>query len=397
MRKIFIVMRHEFVALIIKPSFWIALIGVPIFMGVIMVVTLVSSTAATASALAARQSRAEMQGYVDYSGIVKQLPAGTRLKAYRDEAEARAALEAGAISGYFVVQPDYLQTGQVSYLSREFNPLDSPVEALEHVLNYNLLGGNASLLEAFESPVVLTSETATAPAEVKGGSGAPFPILPMAASIIFSVLLMTASGYLMQSVSTEKENRVIEVLMSSLSPTQLLAGKVLGLGLISLVQMALWLVSGLAALRFIPASALLGTVDAATVVAALVFFVLGYFIYAGLLAGLGALMPGMREASQYTFLIILPLLIPLYLNTTISLEPDGPVAVALSLIPFTAPVALIMRMTVTDVPAWQVLMATGLLVAAAVGVIWLAARLFRAQSLLRGTKPSLREIALALK
>lgn len=397
MRKILIVMRHEFVTLITRPSFWIALIGVPILMAVIMGVTLVSSVAATTSAIAARQNRASAYGYVDRSGIIRALPEGANLRAFDDEASARAALEAGEIVGYFVVSQDYIETGAVQYVSREFNPMDSPTDEFERALNYNLLGGDANRLAAFSAPVVIRAETPTAPAETKGGAGAPFPIIPLAVSVMFSVVLMTAAGYLMQSVSTEKENRVIEVLMSSLTPTELLAGKVLGLGLISLAQMTLWLLSGLAALRFIPAGASLGTVDGGTIVVALVFFVLGYFIYASLMAGLGALMPGAREAAQYTFFIILPLFTPLYLNTAISLEPDGPLAVALSLIPFTAPVAMVMRMTVTDVPAWQIILALVLLVAAVVVVISLAARVFRAQSLLRGTKPGLREIALALK
>ncbi len=398
MRKILIVMRHEFVMLITRPSFWIALIGVPILMAVIMGIAIVSSTAATASAIAARQNRADVQGYVDHSGIIRALPDGSNLRAFDDEAGARAALEAGAISGYFVVPRNYIETGAVQYVSSEFNPLDSPTDAFERTINYNLLGGDAALLSAFNSPVLIRTEMATAPAEAKGGNGgAPFPIIPMIVAIMFSIVLITAASYLMQSVTTEKESRVIEVLMSSLTPTQMLAGKVLGLGLIGLAQMALWLLSGLAALRFIPAGASLGTVDGGTIVVALVFFVLGYFIYASLMAGLGALMPGAREAAQYTFFIILPLFIPLYLNTAISLEPDGPLAVALSLIPFSAPVAMVMRMTATDVPAWQIILALVLLVAAVLAVITLAARVFRAQSLLRGTKPSLRDIALALK
>ena len=397
MSKILIVMRHEFLALVTKPSFWIGLIGVPIFMAVIMGITIVSSTAATASAIASRQNRSDVQGYVDFSEMIRAVPEGSTWRAFEDEAGAKAALEAGEISGYFVVPQDYVDTGNVRFVSKEFSPMDSPTGRFDSVLKYNLLGGDAERLAAFNTPVVIGTEVATAPPTTKGGSGAPFPIIPMAVAIMFSIVLVTAASYLMQSVTTEKENRVIEVLMSSVTPVQMLTGKVLGLGLIGLAQMALWLLSGLAALRFIPAGASLGTVDGGTIAVALVFFVLGYFIYASLLAGLGALMPGAREAAQYTFFVIVPLFIPLYLNTAISLEPDGPLAVVLSLIPFTSPVAMVMRMTGTDVPAWQIGLALALLVVAVVLVIVLASRLFRAQSLLRGTKPSLREVAMALR
>jgi ABC-2 type transport system permease protein len=189
----------------------------------------------------------------------------------------------------------------------------------------------------------------------------------------------------------------MEVLMSSMTPTQLLAGKVLGLGLVGLVQMALWLGSALTALNFIPAGVSLGVVTVEAVAVGLAFFLLGYFIYASLMAGLGALMPGSREAAQYTFFIILPMFVPLYLNTAIALEPDGPLATALSIIPFTSPVAMVMRMVSTDVPAWQIALALALSAVTVAAVIWVVSRIFRAQSLLSGSKPTVREIVAALR
>jgi ABC-2 type transport system permease protein len=215
--------------------------------------------------------------------------------------------------------------------------------------------------------------------------------------MLFMIVMLTASSYLMQTVTTEKETRVMEVLMSSISPTQLLAGKIGGLGLVGFVQMVLWLISSLSALTFIPAAAGLGTVSPESVLVAIVYFVLGYFIYASLMAGLGALMPGSREAAQYTFFILLPLIAPLYIISAILLEPNGPLAVALSLFPLSAPVVMVMRVTATDVPFIEVLIGAVLMAITAVVVVVLAARLFRAQALLRGTKPSLKEVVMALR
>jgi ABC-2 type transport system permease protein len=395
--KALIVMRHEFLTLVSKPTFWISLIGLPLFMGVIMGISFLGSGAATAASLSARQNRTVAQGYVDHSGLIKAMPEGTSFQVFSDERNAEAALNGGQVAGYFIVAADYVQSGNVTYISPEFMPIESPTGQFERVLKFNLLGGDAALLARADTTVNVQQEAALAPKDGKGGSGLPFPLLPMFAGILFMIVMITASSYLMQTVSTEKETRVMELLMSSITPTQLLTGKILGLGLVGLIQMALWLLSSLTALAYIPAAAGLGSVSAGSVVVAIIYFVLGYFIYASLMAGLGALMPGTREAAQYTFFIILPLVIPMYLITSLVLEPNGPLAVVLSLIPFTAPVVMVMRVTATDVPLYQIAIGIALLVVTVVVVISLVARLFRAQSLLRGSKPSLKDVVLALR
>lgn len=390
-------MRHEFLTLVTKPSFWISLIGLPIFMGGVMAISLLGSGAATAATIASKQAETVVQGYVDHSGLIQQMPAGTTFTAYSDEAAARTALAANQITGYFVVPADYIAAGVVEYVSPEFSPINSPTDNFEKVLRFNLVKGDEQAMRRADLSVSIEQQVALAPSDAKGGSGAPFPLVPLFAGMLFMIVMLTASSYLMQTVTTEKETRVMEVLMSSISPTQLLAGKIGGLGLVGLVQMVLWLISSLSALTFIPAAAGLGTVSPESVLVALVYFVLGYFIYASLMAGLGALMPGSREAAQYTFFILLPLIAPLYIISAILLEPNGPLAVALSLFPLSAPVVMVMRVTATDVPFIEVLIGAVLMAITAVVVVVLAARLFRAQSLLRGSKPSLREVITALR
>jgi ABC-2 type transport system permease protein len=397
MSKVLIVMRHEFMTLVSKPSFWFNLIGLPLFMGVIMTISLVGSGAATAATIASKQNRVTAQGYVDRSGLIKTMPEGVSMQAYPDEPAAQAALARGEITGYFVVPGDYVASGNVDYVSPEFSPIDTPTGQFESVLKFNLVGGRPEELARANTTVNVQVSQALAPKESKGGAGLPFPLLPLFAGMLFMIVMITASSYLMQTVSTEKETRVMEVLMSSVTPTQMLAGKIIGLGLVGLIQMGLWLLSSLGALNYIPAAASLGTISAGSVLVAVVYFLLGYFIYASLMAGLGALMPGTREAAQYTFFILLPLIIPMYLTTSLLLDPNGPISVALSLFPLTSPVVMVMRVTSTDVPLWQIALGAVLLAGTVVLAIVLVARLFQAQSLLRGSKPSLREIALALR
>jgi ABC-2 type transport system permease protein len=127
------------------------------------------------------------------------------------------------------------------------------------------------------------------------------------------------------------------------------------------------------------------------------YFVVGYFIFAALMAGIGALVPNVKDGSSYSFLVMLPLLAPMYLSASIAQKPDDALAVGLSLFPLTAPVAMPMRMLSTAVPAWQSVLVLALMIVSAVLVLNLIVRLFRAQLLLRGTKASLKDIALALR
>jgi ABC-2 type transport system permease protein len=397
MNKILIVMRHEFLTLVTKPSFWFSLIGLPIFMGGIMAISLLGSGAATAATIASKQNETTAQGYVDQSGLITQLPSGTQLTAYADEATALSALQGKQITGYFLVPADYIEKGVVTYISPEFSPINSPTGVFERVLKYNLVKGDETKLARAEATLVIQEQTALAPKGSNGGTGMPFPIVPMFAGILFMIVMLTASSYLMQTVTTEKESRVMEVLMSSISPTQMLAGKIAGLGLVGFIQMALWLISSVSALNIIPAATGLGIISTSAILVMVVYFILGYFIYASLMAGLGALMPGSREAAQYTFFILLPLIAPMYVISAIVLEPNGPLAVILSLFPLSAPVVMVMRVTSTDVPFIQILFGIVLMIVTVVLAVILVARLFRAQSLLRGTKPSLKEIVLSLK
>jgi ABC-2 type transport system permease protein len=117
---------------------------------------------------------------------------------------------------------------------------------------------------------------------------------------------------------------------------------------------------------------------------ALVFFLLGYAVYASLMAGLGALVPNLREASQATILVIFPLIIPIFLLSILIEQPNSALAVFLSVFPLTSPVAMMTRLASVEVPIWQTLLATVLLVLTAVFVVRAVARMFRAQTILSG-------------
>jgi ABC-2 type transport system permease protein len=185
----------------------------------------------------------------------------------------------------------------------------------------------------------------------------------------------------------------MEILLLSLRPRQLLTGKLLGLGVLVLVQYAIWaaitgaslIVSGRGAGQLLAGVNL----SAAEVALALPYALGGFGLYAALMAGIGALADDMESGRMWIFVLTLPMTAPIYVWTAIVDAPHGPLALGLSLFPYSAPVAMLMRMTATTVPDWQLAVSLTLLALGTAGTIWLTARLFRAQTLLSGESLSL--------
>lgn len=404
MSKTWIVLKHEFKTVAGKPSFWFGILVAPFLVGILVAVIGLTSGLATAAVIAQQESRPEQtQGFVDQAGIIKQ-PAPS-FESFADEATAKQALASGAINAFYVIPADYVQTGNVRMIADEIDDTPTGPRSREgdfnRMLRRSLLSDNAELAVQVSAHVSIAERQSIAPqgAPATGGrSFGGFSPLVYGVAILFFILLMTASAYLMQSVTTEKENRIMEVLMSSVTPRQLLTGKILGLSLVGLIQLALWFGSAIFALTSLPfLRNFVGSISPVAVLLTVVFFILGYFVYASLLAGLGALMPGSREAAQYTFLVVLPLIIPIYLNTAIAAEPNGSIATVLSLFPLTAPIVMPMRLFATDVPPLEIVISVALLAGMVYLAVTGAARAFRAQSLLSGSKPTFKQVAAAFR
>jgi ABC-2 type transport system permease protein len=232
------------------------------------------------------------------------------------------------------------------------------------------------------------------------GDGGGNTMLPFVVTIAVMLPLFTSGSYLFQSLTKEKGSRVMEILLVSLRPRQLLTGKILGLGALVLVQYAIWVAIAAVALTVTRRGAgqlLTGINLSAGEVLLVVPYALGGFgLYAALMAGIGALAPDMESSRGWIFVLTLPMMIPIYLWAAIVNAPNAPLAVILSLFPYSAPVGMLMRMTAAAVPAWQLAVSLGLLLLATAGTIWLMARLFRAQTLLSGESLSLKRFWTAL-
>jgi ABC-2 type transport system permease protein len=344
-------------------------------------------------------------GFVDQAGFVQSIPNPVPqdlFRAYPDAQAAEAALEEGQVGAYYVIPPDYRETGDIRRVSARLTVNPSDVRWFNWILVANLLPKAdpekvARLRQPFYSSgpkVVLTTPEGETGAESNS-------MLPFLVSIVIMVPLFTNGAYLFQSLAQEKSNRVMETLLVSLRPRQLFTGKLLGLGVLTLVQYVIWAFLGLVGLTIMgrDVSGLLSRINLSgdEAVLAVLFALGGYILYAALMSGVGALTRDVEDSRAWIFVVSLPMTIPIYLWMVIAGAPNGPLAVALSLIPFSAPVAMLMRMTSTTVPAWQIAVSLILLLLAGVGAIRLMARLFRAQTLLSGEAISARRFLSALQ
>ena len=398
MTNVFLVITHEISTTLRKRSFWLLTFLLP---AAILGMSLLSQSLARSSIandgsnplLSGFTSGPKPVGYVDQAGLIKQipdqLPADLKIKqdeleAFPDQAAAQAALAAKAINKYYVVPADFIKTGNLLLVDSNFsvfNSLDSS-NYFEYVLRLNLTG-DQNLAAMLANPTAQTKTQSVAPPSEKRSDGFSSFGVPFAVLIIFYMVITMTSSFMLQSVTKEKENRTIEVLLVSLRPRDLMLGKILGLCVIALLQMAVWagagvLVTGGAALSGLGTSGL----SAGFFVWALLYFVGGYLIYASLLGALGALAPSTREGTQFTFIILLPLFIPLFMNTALIESPNGTLTTFLSLFPLTSPVTMITRLAAGPVPIAQLVLGLVILAITTYGIIVFASRFFRADTLL---------------
>lgn len=395
MSKTWLVLKHEVWLILRSKGFWFFALGIPliatlIYAGVNELNKRGTDWNALANAFNPQASKTQAEGYVDLSGLLQPLPADfpkASFVQYPDEDSVRQALEAGTISAYYIIGQNYLKDGTITYIRPDFNPLSAEGNAyvFEKALDINLLQ-DAQLADRVAMPLNITSEVrSTGPQRDEKNPMSYW--LPYAVTMFFYIMILGSASMLLSSVTKEKENRAIEIAMMSVTPRQLLTGKILGLGIIGLVQMLLWLGTGYGLLNVSGRTFNLDAVfrlPLSFVLWGIAFFIMGYGIYAALMAGLGALVPNLREASQATFVVIMPLIIPMFLMNVLIEEPNGTVATILSFIPFTAPVVMMTRLSSNAVTWWHPWVSIVLVAITVIIIIRAVAGMFRAQTLLSG-------------
>jgi ABC-2 type transport system permease protein len=406
MSKTWLVFRQELKNIILRRSFILTLILVPLIGFLITW---------GASALGGKQDGGNIlaeiftpqqttlpEGYVDPAGFIQQLPEDLvgKLIDYDSEAAALEAIRTGVIGGYYVVSPNYIRSGEITYYRLNYDPMGGMDQAdvIVQALNYNILRDDPQLMERYNNTLLVEQKILSPEPQRDPGNMLTF-FLPYGVTMLFYFMILGSSSLMLSSINKERENRVLEILMTSINPMQMLTGKIMALGVTGLLQTIIWTGSGLLLLRFSGKAFNLGAafqLPVSFLIWAVIFFLLGYGLYASLMASVGALVSNVKEGSSITTLIIMPLIVPLVFISGLVQNPNNGISIALSLIPLTSPVAMMTRISATDVPWWQLLLAIALLMGTVYLVLRVVAGLFRAQNLLSGQPLTLKRYLKAL-
>lgn len=228
-------------------------------------------------------------------------------------------------------------------------------------------------------------------------TGGTFMISYILALIIYMAIIIYGQ-VIMRGVIEEKSSRVVEVVLSSLRPFQLMMGKILGIGAVGLTQFSIWTLFGIGAsvysTSFIPAGAnfAMPSIPPHVFVYFVVFFILGYFLYGTLYAAIGSMVNSEKEAQQLVMPVTMFLIVPIMLMIFIIRAPNSPTAVFLSFIPFFAPILMFLRITVLLPPFGQIGASIVILILTILLMIWLTAKIYRVGILMYGKRPKLAEI-----
>ena len=396
MKKLWLVARYEFLRHIRRRRFILALLSMPVFIGLMVGVGMLSVVA---------QMKPTPIGYVDATDIfqvLQPLPKdfGQRFMKpvniirFEDENTGRTALEAKTIQALFILEPDYLSNGQVRMIALTL-PGENAKDDFGDTLRYNLIltqptGIRNRLIDG--DNLIIRSADGSRQTEENNILGF---ILPVISGVLFMIAINMTGGYLMQAMVEEKENRTMELVVTSMRPSDLMAGKVIGNLAVGLLQLAVWLSIGYLAVifmqRYLPFAQNF-RLDPISSMLMLVTFLPAFIMVCALMAMVGAVATDTSEAQQVAGVFTLPIVIPYFFITAIIFNPNGILSVALSIFPLTAPISLPLRAAFSTIPIWQIAIALALLILSAIGALWLAGRAFRLGMLRYGKRLSLREL-----
>jgi len=404
MNKTLLIIRHEFLQVVKKVSFIILTLLFPLIgflgIGIYQIAQNIGGSLDADNPLI---------GYVDelggFEGYTTQ--GDITFVLYETRGEATQALLADDIDEYFVIPGDYVSRGLIPRytMEQELEISGTKQWAMRVFLQGNLLEGQTApdIANRVKSPMWLQSFILDEEGNIgsEHGGFAAF-IAPMVFGFLLVMSIGMTSGFLLQGLGEEKENRIMEVLLSSVSTRQLLTGKVLGLGAAGLLQVIIWLASVMVLTRLTSetvSGALAGIqIPDNMLILGIIYFVLGYLVFAVMQAGIGAIGANAKESQQMTVFFILPAILPFYIFMLFLREnPDHVLSTIMTMFPLSAPMTVFLRLGLSEIPVWELVLSICLMIASIIGGLWFSAKVFRVFVLMYGKSPNLREIVRYLR
>ena len=408
-RKVRAIIKREYIEHIRKKAFWIFTILLPLmWIGFFAVSILTQTHASGVRRIAVIDPTGKY--FAPLRAEIAQSPDAPRFEltdapappdgidALRDR--LRKEIAAKKLDGYLLLDPAAIAAGKVVYRASSVSDFTYQ-EHLERHLNAVLLrdrlisrGIPPGAIAELEKTVSIDARRA----DEKESGGF---LVSMVFFVFLYATLIQYGMYNLRGVIEEKANRIVEIVISSVRPTELMLGKVVGIGLVGLTQYAIWTIlamnlallsgSGLAAaLGF--AHATIPTIPMSTLAYFVLFFLLGYFFYASIYTAIGAPFNTDQEAQQLAMIPTLMIVSIWAFWGIIVNNPNSTLATVLSMVPPLTPMVMFFRVTLAPVPAWQVGLASAIMIASIFAMAWLAGKIYRVGILMYGKKPTVPEI-----
>jgi ABC-2 type transport system permease protein len=326
------------------------------------------------------------------------------MRPFASQAEALDSLSKGTLNGVLVIASDFVSTGHVRRYANDTRAItesgdDRPLRWwLTHgLLDPNVDSSRVARVWSLGYPLDLYTPTRTGGYGVKDDTRELIAIfLPLVIGMLLSMAIVAGGQYLLQGVTEEKESRILESMLCTVTADDLMVGKLIGLGGAGLTLVGVWVAVGLSTMGGMFA-ALRIDLPPQMLALGLAYFLFGYLFYASLMTGIGAIASSMREAQQFAVIFTMMNFFPFWVLMAVINSPNSGIAIGLSLFPPTAATTMMMRlsasmMTGAVIPLWQIAASLGLLAVTAVTALLLSARVFRIGLLLYGKTPNLPEI-----
>ena len=411
MRKVWAVVRREFVERVRTKWFWVSAILGPVLFAGIIVFQIMQSTGGAVRYIAVVDSTSLGFG----QRVAEALSSGRTFRATRVPAgpgvldSLTHLVEIKQLTGFLIVTDELPATGRAEY--RASNLSLQTIEELQRTLSRLVVkvrleskGVNPAVVDWAQIRIDLDQKKIARGQTTKESAGQSFVLAYVMAILLFMAILLYGVN-VMSSVLEEKTTRIVEVLVSSLRPFQLMLGKVVGAGAVSFFQFLIWGVSArvLVTLRGPIARALgadpaaaqglqLPHIPGATIAVFLAFFLGGFLLYSAMFAAVGAMSSNEQEARQAQQPVTYLLMISYFSIIGLTNDPSSTFARTLSLVPFTSPIATPVRWTAGSMGTGELVASLAMLAVAIVVVTWIAARIYRVGILMTGKRPTMKEL-----
>ena len=393
MGKFWLVARQEYLKRIHNRSFLIGTLIIPVLLGIVVAATVF---------VIDRDRNNKPFGYVDHSQVLsKAIPIISDEKPiemipFENEAKARSALLTEKIQAYFILPEDFLNSQKADLYYLEDYPDNSTLKAFDDYVRSNLLPEGPSILQnRIIEGVSLTILSADGKRSFDQEMGFIAIIFPMAVALFFFIAVMGASGYFLQAITDEKENRTMEIAITSVSPWQLISGKSVGLLGVALTQVTIWL--GSIVIVWFVAAGFFPEIQGIKLpwdifLVFLAFFIPSFALIGGVMTAIGGAVTELQEGQQITGLLNLLFTFPLFLTSLIVADPNTPLLVFLSYWPTSSFLTITLRWGFTMIPWWQITLSWFLLVGTGIITIWVASKIFHIGMLQYGQRLNLKTI-----